>query len=77
MLFIHQLQNLCATHGDFARVDMALWPQFFALDSLSEINVSKNFGFLQSGTDVGNIVATSEKIMKMIVLVRRASGPKS
>ena len=69
MLFVHQFHNLCKMQGGCARVDMALWPHFFALDSLSEINVSRNFSFLQSGTDVRGMIATSDKIMQMIALV--------
>lgn len=78
MLFVHRLQDLCTLRGGSARIDMALWPHFFALDSLSEINVSRNLGFLQTGTDVGGLIAKSDGIMQMIAIVRlgiRDPGP--
>ena len=53
-----------------ARIDMELWPHFFALDSLSEINLSRDLGFLQTGTDVGGLIGKSDRIMQMIAIVR-------
>lgn len=70
MLLVHRLQDLCRGQDGSARIDMALWPHFFALDSLSEINVSRNLGFLQTGTDVGGLITKSDRIMQMIAIVR-------
>lgn len=49
---------------------MSLWAHLFAFDSLAEMNVSKNFGFLESGTDVRGLIAIADKIMHITALVK-------
>ena len=67
-LFVEQLDRI-STHRP-AQVNMSLWPHLFAFDSLAEMNVSKNFGFLESGTDVRGLIAIADKIMHITALVK-------
>ena len=43
MLFTQKIGDMCQNGP--AKVDMSLWPHFYAFDSLGEINLSKKFGF--------------------------------
>lgn len=42
---------------------MSLWVHLFAFDSLADINTSKYFGFLESGTDVNGLIKGSDQIL--------------
>lgn len=52
-----------------ATLDMSLWVHLFAFDCLGDINLSKRFGFMETGKDVRNMIATADKILHMTGLV--------
>lgn len=51
-LFISKMNHLITSQKP---VDISGWLQYYAFDSLGEINFSKKFGFLETGTDVDGI----------------------
>ncbi|KAF2971588.1 hypothetical protein GQX73_g1920 [Xylaria multiplex] len=69
-LFIQQLAD--RTKDGAARLDMSLWLHLFAFDCLSEVNVSKKLGFLESGKDVNDIIKSSDKIFYLVGLLTQA-----
>jgi hypothetical protein len=50
-------------------VDMSAWLQYYAFDSLGEINFSKRLGFLDTGTDIDGICELDHKQMMYFALV--------
>ena len=68
-LFMDQLSNI-AKDGP-ATLNMSLWLHLYAFDCLGEINVSKRFGFLETGTDVRGMIAAADRILHMTGLVKR------
>ena len=68
MLFVSKFSEI-AKYDD-KRVDMALWLHLYAFDSLAQINVSKNFGFIERGTDVNGMISATGRILHMTALVR-------
>lgn len=55
-------------HGH-ANLDMSFWLYLFAFDCLSEVNISKQLGFLQRGQDVEDMIWSVDKIFVMVGLV--------
>ncbi len=55
-------------HGT-AVIDMSAWVQFFSFDSIGEVNFSRNFGFLETGTDVDDGIREAEERMRYFELV--------
>ncbi|KAF7862479.1 hypothetical protein EAF04_007352 [Stromatinia cepivora] len=53
-------------------LDMSLWLHLFAFDCLGEVNVSKKFGFLESGTDIRGMIAAADRILHMTGLYAQA-----
>ncbi|TRX98039.1 hypothetical protein FHL15_001249 [Xylaria flabelliformis] len=45
------------------RLDMSLWVHLFAFDCLGELNVSKKFGFLESGRDINGMIEGSDRAL--------------
>ena len=66
-LFITKLGQICAEGPK--QLDIAWWLHAYAFDSLSEINMSKKLGFLETGTDVGHMMAVGKKILHLTGLV--------
>lgn len=65
-------QMLKLTRGDGPTdLDMSLWVHLFAFDCLGELNVSKKFGFLESGKDMKGMIAGSDKLLIMTGLVKK------
>ncbi|KAF1973121.1 benzoate 4-monooxygenase cytochrome P450 [Bimuria novae-zelandiae CBS 107.79] len=62
-LFLDQI--LKRTAKGSCTLDMSLWPHLFAFDALGDLTLSHRFGFLESGTDVRNMIATADKIYDM------------
>ena len=56
-----------------AVVDMSAWVQFFAFDTIGAVNFSRNFGFLDSGTDVDWAIKEAEERMRYFELVSSSS----
>jgi hypothetical protein len=48
---------------------MAAWMQFYAFDTLGEINFSTKLGFLDTGTDVNGICELDHEQMMYFALV--------
>lgn len=67
-VFVRRLMGL--TSNGPTEIDLSLWVHFFAFDCLGDINLSKRFGFLESGKDVRNMIGTADKILHMTGLVR-------
>lgn len=55
-------------HGA-AVIDMSAWMQFFSFDTIGEVNFSRNFGFLETGTDVDWAIREAEERMRYFELV--------
>lgn len=70
MLLMKQFARL--SESGLARVDMSLWLHLYAFDCLGEINLSKKFGFLESGTDVRGMIAATDGVLNTTGLVRRS-----
>jgi len=66
-LFMSQLANL--SRDGPATLDMSLWLHLFAFDCLGEVNVSRQFGFLESGQDIDGMIAAADRIFYMVGLV--------
>lgn len=49
--------------------DMSRWLHFWAFDCLGELNVSRKFGFLETGEDVRGMIATADHVLEMTGLV--------
>ncbi|KAA8565434.1 hypothetical protein EYC84_009294 [Monilinia fructicola] len=69
-LFSERLTEL-SSNGS-VDLDMSLWLHLFAFDCLGEINVSKKFGFLKSGTDIRGMIAAADRILHMTGLYAQA-----
>ena len=52
-----------------AVIDMSAWMQFFAFDTIGAVNFSRNFGFLDSGTDVDWAIKEAEERMRYFEVV--------
>ncbi|KAL6716510.1 hypothetical protein ACLMJK_006077 [Lecanora helva] len=57
-----------ATQNGTAVMDMSAWVQFFSFDTIGEVNFSKNFGFLETGTDVDWAIKEAEDRMRYFEL---------
>ena len=60
--------NQMTQHGP-ATIDMSAWVQFFSFDTIGEVNFSRNFGFLETGTDVDWAIKEAEDRMRYFELV--------
>ncbi|THV48370.1 hypothetical protein BGAL_0252g00020 [Botrytis galanthina] len=69
-LFVNRISELSS--NGHVNLDMSLWPHLYAFDCLGEINVSKKFGFLESGTDVRGMIAAADRILHMTGLYAQA-----
>ena len=67
MLLVSKLSDLIK--NDNRRVDVALWLHLYAFDCLGEINVSRKFDFLESGSDVRGMISAADRILHMTGLV--------
>lgn len=70
-----RLDQLCKNGP--ATLDMSRWLHYYAYDSLAQVNVSQNLGFLETGTDVGGMIAAADRIFYMVGLVWKASKPSA
>ena len=68
MLLMRRLSEI--SRDTTAVVNISLWLHLFAFDCLGEINVWKKFGFLESGTDVRNMIAAADRRLYMTGLVK-------
>jgi hypothetical protein len=66
-LFTEKIKDL--TKAGTSSVDMSLWIHLFTFDCLGDINVSRNFGFLENGKDVNGMIAGSDALLIMTGLV--------
>lgn len=67
-LFLSRVGDLVKHQS--AIVDMSAWLQYYAFDTLGEINFSRKFGFLDTGMDVDGICKLDHKQMMYFALVR-------
>ncbi|CAG8900566.1 unnamed protein product [Penicillium egyptiacum] len=61
-MFTNQLRNRTRDDGP-TNVDMSLWVHLFAFDCLGELNVSKKFGYLDTGRDFNGFIEGSDKVL--------------
>ncbi|KAF2676486.1 cytochrome P450 [Lentithecium fluviatile CBS 122367] len=69
-LFTKKMKEL--TRSGNSTVDMSLWVHLFTFDCLGDINVSRNFGFMESGKDVNGMIAGSDSLLIMTGLYAQA-----
>ncbi|KAI0973508.1 benzoate 4-monooxygenase cytochrome P450 [Xylaria arbuscula] len=62
------------SHDNPVRLNLSSWVHFFAFDCLGEINVSRKFGFLETGRDINHIIETSDHILIKTGLCSRDMG---
>ncbi|KAL4966093.1 cytochrome P450 [Aspergillus stella-maris] len=77
-LFEPQISNcvemfICQMRNNTGRpLDMSLWLHLYAYDSLGAVNVSRGLGFLNSGSDVGGMIKSADRILYMVGLLTQA-----
>ncbi|KAF2729301.1 cytochrome P450 [Polyplosphaeria fusca] len=49
--------------------DIADWISYFTWDFLGDMTFSKRMGFMESGSDVGNMISTAESVMRYFSVV--------
>jgi hypothetical protein len=54
--------------------DIADWVSYFIWDLLGDMTWSSRMGFMESGKDVGGMIATAESVMRYFSVVRVASA---
>ncbi|KAK6005954.1 hypothetical protein QM012_006364 [Aureobasidium pullulans] len=69
-VFKSELQKM--TQEGPASIDMSLWVHLFSFDCLGELNISKPFGFLKSGTDITGWIRGSDRLLIMTGLYAQA-----
>lgn len=75
-LFLSRIRDF--TQHQSAIIDMSAWLQYYAFDSLGQINFSRTLGFLATGTDVDGICKLDHKQMMYFASVRsRCSEPNT
>ncbi|MCJ1237848.1 hypothetical protein MMC14_005835 [Varicellaria rhodocarpa] len=66
-LFTSRMEEFAREPGK--AVNMSAWLQYYAFDSLGEVNFSRKLGFLASGTDVDGICELDHKQMMYFALM--------
>ncbi|KAI0855798.1 benzoate 4-monooxygenase cytochrome P450 [Xylaria cubensis] len=61
-MFTRKIETLVPKDATI-RLDMSLWVHLFAFDCLGELNVSKKFGFLESGRDINGMIEGSDRAL--------------
>ncbi|OCK99432.1 pisatin demethylase [Cenococcum geophilum 1.58] len=69
-LFLKRIDEV--SEGGKKPFDIGSWVQYFAFDALGEINFSEQLGFLETGTDVGNSIATIDGLLRYLSIVGQA-----
>ena len=72
-LFTSRMEEFAREPGK--AVNMSAWLQYYAFDSLGEVNFSRKLGFLASGTDVDGICELDHKQMMYFALVGTQAPP--
>lgn len=67
-MFIDQMRK--QTHEiNPTNLDISLWVHLFSFDCLGELNVSKTFGFMETGKDFNGMIEGSDRILAITGLV--------
>lgn len=69
-LFLRRIDEV--SEGGEKPFDIGAWVQYFAFDALGEVNFSEQLGFLETGTDVGNSIATIDGLLKYLSIIGQA-----
>lgn len=69
-LFLNKLEEFGARGTK--PVDAGNWVQYFTFDALGAINFSTQFGFLQTGTDVGDNMKTIDGLIAYLSIIGQA-----
>jgi cytochrome P450 len=69
-LFLKRIDEV--TDNGVKPFDIGAWVQYFAFDALGEVNFSEQLGFLETGTDVGNSIATIDGLLRYLSVVGQA-----
>ena len=69
-LFLRRIDEV--SEGGNKPFDIGTWVQYFAFDALGEVNFSEQLGFLETGTDVGNSIATIDGLLRYLSIVGQA-----
>ena len=67
-LFMSKLTLMTAARP--CELNMSMWPHLFAFDALGDLTLSHMFGFIETGTDVRNMIETADRIYNMTGLVK-------
>lgn len=66
-MFIERLDGV--SKSDTGVIKMGAWLQYWAFDTIGEINLSEQIGFLSKGFDISNLCAESHSNMRYFGLV--------
>lgn len=66
--FVEKLSALSSEN--MGKIDMSAWLQYWAFDTIGEVNMSQPFGFLSEGKDIERLCASSHESMRYFGLVR-------
>ncbi|KAI1442488.1 benzoate 4-monooxygenase cytochrome P450 [Annulohypoxylon stygium] len=70
-MFIDQMRK--QTHEiNPTNLDISLWVHLFSFDCLGELNVSKTFGFMETGKDFNGMIEGSDRILAITGLYAQA-----
>ena len=69
-LFLKRIDEV--SEGGKKPFDIGAWVQYFAFDALGEVNFSEQLGFLETGTDVGNSIATIDGLLRYLSIIGQA-----
>ena len=69
-LFLRRIDEV--TDNGSKPLEIGEWVQYFAFDALGEVNFSSQLGFLETGTDVGNSIATIDGLLRYLSIVGQA-----
>ncbi len=69
-LFLRRIDEV--SEGGKKPFDISTWLQYFSFDALGEVNFSEQLGFLETGKDVGDSIATIAVLLRYLSIIGQA-----